>query len=249
MDKSVTITLIIAATILLVGAGLGMVYWNSTNPPSMETVSTNGQSTVKVSPDIVGVYFNVETNATTSQAASEENAKIVDEVITALVKLGLERKDIQTTGFNVNQWQEWENNAYVDKGFKASHQIKVELKSDKFSQIGSVIDAGVEAGALINYINFELSSAKQNEYKAQAIKEAGADAKVKAQALAEIAGKPLGEVVSLSVNDWGYYPWPLYNNRGGVMMDEVASAKQAATNIQPGDQEVTASVAATYRIG
>jgi predicted transposase YbfD/YdcC len=41
-----------------------------------------------------------------------------------------------------------------------------------------VIDSGVDAGALLQYINFELSNDKQNEYKAQALREAGEDAKV-----------------------------------------------------------------------
>ena len=250
MDKAITITMIVAVTILLVVGGFSALIWKTMHPSSMQTISTNGQSTIKVSPDLVGVYFNVETNGSTSQIASDENARIVDEFITSLVKLGFERADIETTGFNVYKWQEWDYDEYdyVDKGYKASHQIRVELGTEKFSQIGSVIDSGVEAGALISYINFELSSAKQNEYKADAIKEAGQDARTKAEALAEVAGKQLGEVVSISVNEWGYYPWSIYDNMGGAMMTEASVAKQATTNIQPGDQEVSASVSATYRL-
>jgi uncharacterized protein YggE len=122
------------------------------------------------------------------------------------------------------------------------------MDSSETSKIGEVVDSGVDAGALLQWINFELSNDKQNEYKAQALKEAGQDAKTKATAIAEGLGKRLGDIVSISTSDWGYSPWNLYTASYGGMREDVAMAKQATTNIQPGTQEVTGYVSVVYKI-
>ncbi len=111
---------------------------------------------------------------------------------------------------------------------------------------GEVIDAGVDKGAKVSYINFELSIAEQNKYKAQALELATQDAKTKAEAIASGLGKKLGKVVSVSSSDWGYSPWSLY--RADVMTESAEEAKSAVTDIQPGEQSVTASVSVVYKI-
>jgi hypothetical protein len=249
MEKSVQITMIIVGAIVLLALLGGFMFYNLI-PAELRgtTVNVNGISTIKATPDVVKVYFNMETNASTSSEATSLNAEQVDEMITSLVKLGLERNQIQTQNFNVYQWQEWENDEYVDKGYKASHQIIVELSTNQFSLVGSVIDAGTEAEAMISYINFELSQAKQNEYKAEAFKQASQDARIKAESIASGLGKQVGDVISVSTQDWNYSPWPLYSNRGGIMMAEAASAKDATTNISPSTQEVTGQVSVVYAL-
>ncbi len=249
MDNSVKITSIIVGAIVLL-ALVGAFFMYNLMPAGLKgtTVNVDGISTIKTTPDVVKVYFNMETNASTSSEATSLNAKQVDEMITSLVKLGIERKNIQTQNFNVYAWQEWENNKYVEKGYKASHQIVVELATNQFSLVGSVIDAGTDSEAMISYINFELSQEKQNEYKALAFKQASQDAKVKAESIASGLGKSVGDVVSVSTQNWNYNPWPLYNNRGGVMMAEASAAKDVATNIQPSTEEVTGQVSVVYAL-
>jgi len=249
MGDAVKITLIIVGGILLLALlGGFMMYQIMPDELKGTTVNVEGSSNIKATPDLVKVYFNMETNASTSSEATSLNAEQVDEMLTALVKLGLERKDIQTTNFNVYQWPQWENNRYVDKGYKASHQIIVELGADKFSLVGDVIDAGADAEAMISYINFELSTAKQNEYKAQAFKEASQDARVKAESIAEGLGKNVGDIVSVSTQNFGYNPWQVYYGKGLSLMEDAAMAREATTNIQPSTQEVTGYVSVTYRL-
>lgn len=243
MDKSVQITLIIVSAIVLL-AMLGGYYFFQLMPAG-NTITTQGNSQIKVTPDLVTVYFTAETSGETAKEAKDKNAEIVDSLITELVKQGFERKDIQTQSFNIYPHQVWENNKYVQKGYKAVHQIKVELSTARTDKIGEVIDAGVDSGATINYINFELSQSKQNEYKAQALKQATEDAKTKAEAIALGAEKKLGKLVSISSNEFYYQPWRLYDAVAGASAE---SAKQAVTNIQPGTQDVTASVSAVYKI-
>lgn len=246
MKDSIKITLIISGVIVLlalIGVFIALKFM-----PVSNTITANGIAAIKVSPDLVSIYFNIETNGSTATIAKDENARITEKFTSALAAEGIAKEKIQTQSYNIYPWQEWENDRMSDKGYKASNQIKIELNSDEISKTGNIIDAGVNAGALISYINFELSTARQNEYKAQALKQAGEDAKIKAEATAAGVGKTLGKLVSVSAQDWQYYPWPIYNSRGGAVMAEAAAAKQATTSINPGEQEVSASVSVVYAL-
>ena len=94
MEKSVQITLIIVLGVVVL---FGMLYSSFFSlMPETNTVTGNGESSIDVVPDLVTVYFNVETKGKTSQEANDNNSAIVDELTTELLKLGLERKEIQT---------------------------------------------------------------------------------------------------------------------------------------------------------
>jgi uncharacterized protein YggE len=245
MEKSVKITSIIAGTIILL-ALIEVLMFNQLLPGQI--ISVQGNSVIKVTPDLVSVYFNAETNGTTAKEAKDANALIVDNLITALIKQGFERADITTENLNIYEDTRWENGRYKSYGYKASHQIKVELSTNQADKIGDVIDAGVDAGALLSYINFELSNDKQNEYKTQALREAGQDAQAKAEAIAEGVDKRLGSLVSISTTNWGYSPWNVYSASYGGMAEDAIMAKTATTNVQPGTQEVTANIDVTYKL-
>lgn len=249
MDRGVQIALIICGTILILGLiSTGVFYSLMPDELKGKTITVNGNSIINANPDLVKIYFNMETIADSSSEATSLNAEQVDKMITALVKLGLERKQIQTQDFNVYEWIVWENNKNVPKGYKATHQIVVELKENQFDLSGEIIDAGTNEEAMISYINFELSNDKQNEYKALAYKQASQDARVKAEAIAEGLNMDVNEVVSVSTNEFSYRPWNLYSSKGGIAMSEAADAKVATTNLQPGEQEISGSVSVVYSI-
>ena len=244
MDKSVQKTLIIMAGILVV-ALIVLVGFTSLVAPA-NTITGNGQATIDAMPDLVSVYFTVQTRGETSEEANSENAEITDDLITNILKKGFERKDIQTQSFNVYPDYKYVNNQRKENGYVATHSLKVEMPTEQSEKIGSVIDAGIEAGAGISNINFELSQEKQNKYKAEAIRLAAEDSRIKAEALAQGLGKELGKLVSVSDSDFGYNPWIMYSGSG--MAEDAAIAKQASTSIQPSDQKISASVTAVFKI-
>ena len=246
METAVKITLIVVIALLIAGAGGGYLFWSITHPIQQNTITVEGTSTVKAVPDVVSVYFSVETNGSTAQEAKDRNAEIVNKVIDNCVNTGLNKEDITTENFNVYPDYVWENNRQKLKGYKATHNIKVTLDSAQTDKVGAVIDAGVNAGALINYINFELSSATENSYKAEALKKASEDAKIKAESIASGLGKKVGDIQSIQQSNFNYYPWRLYDSGG--MMVEASAAKAATTNIQPGEQDVTAQISVVFKI-
>ncbi len=243
--EATKITLIIVAGILILGI-LGYSAFMSLVPESgKNTINVNGQTSLKVMPDLVVVYFNIETNASKAEQAKDKNSEISDKLITELIKIGFERKEIQTQNYNIYPNYEWKEEKRTQKGYKASHSIKVEFSTDNSNQIGQVIDAGVNAGAEISHINFELSNELQSSYKAEAIKKAAQDAKIKAEALAQGLNKEVGKIISVSTNNYNYRPWLAYDSVGAT---SVAEIKSVATNIQPSEQEISAIITATYKL-
>jgi uncharacterized protein len=249
-NNAIAITGIVSAAIVLVALGF-LIFGADSGSSNIggNELNVQGQATVKAMPDLVTVYFRAETNASTAQEAKDLNSEITDELITNLVKLGFERDEIVTENFNVYQEYDWtEDEGRIAKGFKATHSIKVEIPVDKIDDIGEVVDAGVDAGALISYINFELTQESQNKYKAEAMKLAAEDARVKAEAVAEGFDKKVGKLISVQVNDFGYYPWNVYSSSGYDLDQDAVMAKEAATNIQPGEREVSATVSAGFKL-
>lgn len=243
-SDSVKITLIIVATIVVLAIATLVVVLSLRQGTS---ITTTGNSVLKATPDLVSIYFSVETNGSNASEAKDKNAEIVDNVITELIKKGINRDSITTENFNIYPDYEWTENGQVFKGYKATHSIRVQLESNKMDDAGDVIDISVNNGALVSYINFELSTAKQNELKAQALSQATQDARVKAESIASGLGKRLGRVLSVQDSSFDYNPWPIYRN--DVMAVSAEGAKAAIeTNISPGQQEVTARVTVAYKI-
>ncbi len=243
MQKSVQITLIIvAAAIILAIIGIVAFKYNGTS----NTIQVSGQATAKVSPDLISVYFNVDTKGTTSQLAEDANSVIVNKLKDNVVVLGFKETDLTTENYNIYPEYDYSNGQRLT-GYRATHSLKIEISSEQKSKVSSVIDAGTNAGAGISYINFELSPSLQQSAKTQAIKNASDDARVKAEALAQGFNKNLGRLVSVSLNEFNYYPWPIYASKDSGTSG-AAEAKTAVSSITPSNQEVSASVTAVYKL-
>jgi len=238
-------TAIISGVILIVALSAIFMFKPAS---SQNTLSVEGIATVKAMPDEIGVYLNIETKGETSSEAKDANSEILEKLVSALENQGFERSEIVTENYNIYPDYSWVNDKRIDNGFIATHSLKVIVNSEETEKLGGIVDAGVDAGAGISYINFELSQESQNKYKAEAMKTAAQDAKVKAESVAEGFGKKVGKLVSVSVNDFGYYPWNVYSATSMDVREDAGLAKEAVTNIQPGEREVTARVSAVYKI-
>ena len=243
IDRKVLITgMIVLGVIVLALIAVGFL--NSSS--SSNTISSSGESTIKTLPDFVSVYFNVQTTGATAANASDKNTEIVSKMKNSLMAIGFDEDEIKTQSFSVYPDYDWASGTQRIKGYTASHVIVVEIPISEKEKIGRVIDAGINAGAGINYINYELSKENQNKYKIEAITAATQDATAKAEALAEGANRKLGKLVSISTSEFGYAPWIAYStaDSGGM----VKSGAEIATSISPSEQEISAQVTAVFRI-
>ncbi|MEM4336626.1 MAG: SIMPL domain-containing protein [Candidatus Woesearchaeota archaeon] len=232
---------IIAVTLIIIAGLITGIYFISSKGEGT-TISATGIYQTKVMPDEAIVYAVIETRANTAEAAKNENSRISDAVLTSLIKAGIEKKDIQTENFNIYPEYDWSNGTQKLIGYVASNYLKIITKD--FNNIGKIIDASVDSGARINYINFELSIEKSNEYKAAALANASLDAKRKAESIATGLGKKLGDLVRVESSDYNYYPIPIYR----AMDSAEISVKSVATNIQPTTLDISASVTVIYKV-
>lgn len=245
-SEPVKITFIISATIISIILLLICVF-AFYNP---RTISSVGVSEVSVIPDKIVFYFNIEAKGETATEAKNSAGEIYDLLVMKMQVLGFEKKEIKTENYNVYPEYNWIGNERKQKDFVANHFVKIELTTNESDKIGNIIDAGVDAGAFISYINFELSQELENDYKARAIELASEDARQKAEAIASGLGKNLGSLFSVSTSDFNYYPWRIYDSAGAeaVGEDSVQYAKSAVNSIQPSEQIISASVTGVWRI-
>ena len=241
VNNSIKITGIIVIAVLVVVV-FGFYSVNNIINPG-QRVSSSGFSEVFVMPDRVGLYFSVTTNGFSSSEASDANSKIVDDLVVALIREGFDRDEIETQNFNVREQYDWTGDGREFIGYQAVHSIRLRVPSEEKALIGSAIDAGVDAGASLSYINYELSQESQNKYKAEALKLATEDARIKAGAMAEGLGMEISKLVSISDSSFDYRPV--------FGMDYAESAKSGeaiATDIQPSEQTVSARVSVIYKL-
>lgn len=240
-NNAIIVASIISGVILIIA--LSLIFFGSGASSDTNVVTVEGVGSVKVMPDVLTVNLRIETLEELSKDAKDKNAEIMEKVIAALIAEGFERSDLITENFNIYEQFDWTEDGRESLGFKATHGVSVELGADESEKLGVIIDAAVDAGATIGYINFALSTELQNKYKAEAMKVAARDAKVKAESVAEGFDARLGKLVSVQVNDFRYSPWMAYG-----VMEDAAVMKSAATDIQVGEEEVTARVSATYKL-
>jgi len=213
-------------------------------------VSTSGTATVKVNPDKVSITIGVDTQGKTAEEAAQENAKIMEQVLAALKKLGIEDEQISTNWYNVYPVYEYRSPPCVEiypqpvecqpkselTGYRASNSVTVTLDAD--ANVGEVIDAAVAAGANnVNGAYFFVSDEKQQEIRDSLIEKAINNARGRADKAANAVAMDITGVKSISLNDV-YFPV--------FYKDFAQEASGATTPIMPGQQQISLTVQVTF---
>ena len=198
------------------------------------TVSTNGAAIVRSAPDEALLTLGVRTDATTAEQAMDANAEQMADVIAALLDAGLEQNDLATA--SITLYPRWDETGSAVDGFTAENQVTATIHD--LDRVGALIDRGVAAGAnLTSGITFRISN--QNDAADQALAEAVADARRKAELLAAAAGAELGTVMSIAESSFGISPPVFYG--------EVA-ADSARTQVLPPTLESQVSVSVVWAL-
>lgn len=195
-------------------------------------ITVQGTGTVSAAPDRAELYVGVESQGATARAALAANGAEVRRVIAALRAAGA--TDLKTQSVNLNP--RYVENGGV-QGFTATNAVSATIRD--VSRAGAVIDAAVAAGA--NQVSGPLlTHANRAELYRQALRQAVADARLSAQALASASNLTLGRVTAV-VEGGGAMP--------ATALAERASDAGGATPIEPGEREVSATVAVTFAAG
>jgi uncharacterized protein YggE len=131
---------VLLSAVCLIAAPLYAQQGSISAPIPQIAVTSRGE--VKVTPDRASIQISVQTRAATAAAAADENAQKQRAVIEAIRALGIDAKDISTTGYNVYPEQRYEQNREpVIVGYNVTNTLVVELKS--IGMVGKVIDVSL----------------------------------------------------------------------------------------------------------
>lgn len=198
-------------------------------------ITVSGLGTVEAVPDEARFSFAVTTRGPTAKAASTANAALMQKVIAALRAAGVPEADIRTEQVTVYGRESFEDGE--PQGHQAQNSVSVKLPT---AGAGKVVDAAVAAGATdVSGPMFDRSD-REVLYR-QALGKAVEAARVKADAIGEAANVSVGDVTRVVEGGTSDEP---------VMYEAMAAPKAAAdTPVEPGTEEIQATVTVTFAVG
>jgi uncharacterized protein YggE len=204
-------------------------------------ITVSGSADVAGTPDTLRLDLSVVVNApTVSEALAKANGS-ADAVQKSLLGNGVAKKDLQTSGLNINPSYDYTSPATPRiRGYEVSESLSAKLHD--LGRAGDVIGKTVGAGGnavRVNGISLDLEGT--GALVSRARDSAFTDAKTRAGQYARAAGRSLGEVVSIAEAVATPAPAQLPN--------AFSAAKQADIPIQPGSQKVSVTVTVVFALG
>ena len=211
-------------------------------------ITVEAKATAFVVPDTAQISFGLITETDTVEEAVEENNKKMNKIMEQLAELGVEKKKIKTTNYSLNpKYNYTEDEGSFQDGYTLNQGVQVRLED--FELVGDVLSLATSSGAnVVGGVDFVVSD--MEAAKAQAREEAIANAKEKAENIADAAGLGLGDVI----NYWEYSNEYYYGSGGArnFSLETMAADEMTSSfiepQIQPGEDEIELSVTLTYRL-
>lgn len=232
---------VIVALLLIIIAGMLAIWrpWEGTREE--RTIEVTGQATIKAVPDEFVFYPTYQfKNASRSSALSELTQKS-EEITSELKKLGVEEKSIKTNSSGYGEVMppedEKDTSTYV-------LQLAITVDDSNLAQkIQDYLLTTAPTGSVSPQAQF--SDQKQAQIESEARDKATKEARKKADQSAQNLGFRIGAVKA--VNDGTGFDGIIYPTLGRSQADQAESSDQKLT-IQPGENELTYTVAVTYFI-
>jgi hypothetical protein len=225
--------LLVLAVAALAGVGLPEPAGGASDD-AREGITVTGTGEVRATPDRADLSFGVQTEGTTAAEALAANSSATRRLIDALKEAGVDGKDLKTEHLDVSPRYD------VDKvGEQRSYSANsmVSVGNQPLDRAARLADVGVGAGA-DNVSGPSLSVADRDGQYRRALERAFEDARDKAEVLAASAGVSLGKVTAIVESD----------QHGGPVWAMESRAANAKTSIEPGSEQVAATVTVTFAL-
>lgn len=197
---------------------------------------------ITAEPDLVTIGAGVTTEARTAVEAMRRNAMQMNAVIERILALGVDEKDVQTTGLNLNARYDYNHDTQnnVFRGYQVSNRVSVKLRD--IDGTGAALDALVAAGATdLDGPNFSIEDdeAAKEAARASAVKRAQA----RAEAYAALYGYDGVRVLAVSEAIQGRAPVQQMAMRAAADSIQVSGSP-----IQPGMVQTGVSITVKYEM-
>src|SRR3990172_2393132 len=210
-----TVLAIVAGVILSAIANASATSTQASETGSPRTITAVGTGSASASPDVATAQIGVETQSASPEDATRENEERMKTVVEALTAAGIDMKDIQTAYYSLWAEQRYDPEKGQPTGeyiYHVSNSLSVKIRA--LSKVGAILSEAVEAGANnISGVSFSIEDTSALEMEAR--EKAVADAKARAESLAQLSGVELGEVVLVSEVIGGPVPIVMERAMGG----------------------------------
>lgn len=218
------------------------------------TISVSGEGEVVAVPDIGQFSFSVMAEGEDAAAAQEASATKINDITAALEAAGVARNDIKTEYYNLYPKYRYETTPcpmgsycpgeQVQDGFEVSQTVMVKVRDLNTS--GALLTMVGEKGATnISGLSFTIDDTDVLKEEARAL--AIADAKAKAEVLADELGVKIVKMVGYYEDEGIARPYYSGYDMGGVMMAKEEAA-MVAPDMPTGENTTTSRVTLTYQI-
>lgn len=216
-----------------------------TTSEQVHAISVTGQGEAAAAPDTAIVNLGVSVlRDSVAEAIADANTSM-DEVLGVLDAAGVEERDVTTANFSVFPEYSFRDEEQQLRGFRVSNQVTAKVRD--LDGIGDLLDQVARAAGddvVINHISFTIDN--QTELRQQAREAAVADARARAEELADLAGVELGDVLAVSESGGQRFPTPSPAFFG--LGADVAAETAASVPISGGEFTVVVSVSIAYGI-
>ncbi len=242
-----TLTLIVALAALVMAGGVLVGCTPPTasggNNEMQNTISVNGHGEAMGSPDVAYVNLGVSIRGNDLGEAIEEANRIAADITGAVTEMGIASDDVQTRNFNVSTEERRDDSGDLTGQviYRVSNNIRVTVRD--ITMTSDVIGAGLDAGAnQVNNLDFGIED--QDALVSTARAAAVADARQRAEELAEGLGVRVGNPISISESGGGM---PV-SSRNGMDMAFAEAAAGAAPAISSGQLSVNLQVYVVFEL-
>ncbi len=208
------------------------------------TISVSGTGIVTVAPDLATIGVGVQSKSKSLATAQGDNSTAVTSVTKVLTDAGIDKKDIQTSGYNIYPVSKNDDNGnYVGiEGYQVNTSLSVTIRD--ISKVGSLLDSIVNAGAN-QVLGVSFSVADPAKPASEARKAAVEDARAKADELAQASGLVVTGVFSIQETS---APTPKSQDFSSGASASAAPRAVQEVSISPGTSDLEVDVQIVFEV-
>lgn len=188
------------AALILLGSIVATAASAANSPlPDGPYVIADGSSEIDVAPDFAIIPFSIENTADAASKAAPAVQEKTLKLFKLLHDLGIPGDDIGASDVKVNPDYEFEGNKEVFKGMQVRRDFKVTLHDlTKYSQVmQGLLDLDVD-----DLSDVQFGSAKERDFKTQALDKAMDDARAIAETMAKHEGMRVNRMYAVASSEY-----------------------------------------------
>ena len=240
------VILIISAT-----AYLSILSWNALKSRDYIGVSEEQRHSIRIdgigkaigTPDIAKIQLGYKAEKKTVAEAQTDNTEKMNTIIEKLKKdFNIDKKDIQTSNYNINAQYDWNEGERTLRGYQVSQNLNIKIRD--LEKVSQILDAAGTAGLnQVGNLRFDIDN--QEILKEEARTKALKNAKEKAEKLASELDVKLGRIISFNESGNQPMPSPIYRSYAIVEEKDMGGA---APEIEAGSTEIIINATIEYEI-